>query len=63
MLVSKISSLAFESHQESWHARFSREFVLENAKLNLQINNMKFNNEFYNQIKGTVMGKIFASTY
>ena len=24
---------------------------------------MKFNNEFYNQIKGTVMGTIFAPTY
>ena len=24
---------------------------------------MKFNNEFYNQIKGTAMGTIFAPTY
>ena len=24
---------------------------------------MKFNNEFYNQIKDTVMGTIFAPTY
>ena len=24
---------------------------------------MKFNNEYYNQIKGTAMGTIFASTY
>ena len=24
---------------------------------------MKFNNEYYNQIKGTTMGTIFAPTY
>ena len=24
---------------------------------------MKFNNEFYNQIKGTTMGTIFVATY
>ena len=29
----------------------------------LQNNNMKFDNEFYNQIKGTAMGTIFAPTY
>ena len=28
----------------------------------LQNNNMKFNNEFYNQIKGTAMSTIFAPT-
>ena len=45
------------------HARFNKEFVLECAKFILQNNNMKFNNEFYNQIKGTAMGTIFAPTY
>ena len=35
----------------------------ECAKFILQNNNMKFNNEFYNQIKGTAMGTIFAPTY
>ena len=47
-----------ENHPESLH-----EFVLECAKFILQNNNMKFNNEFYNQIKGTAMGTIFAPTY
>ena len=44
-----------ENHPESLHARFNKEFVLECAKFILQNNNMKFNNEFYNQIKGTAM--------
>ena len=51
-----------ENHPERLHARFNNEFVLECAKFSLQ-NNMKFNNEFYNQIKGTTMGTIFAPTY
>ena len=32
-------------------------------KFILQNNNMKFNNEFYNKIKGTTMRVIFAPTY
>ena len=52
-----------ENHSEILHARFNKEFVLECAKFILQNNNMKFNNEFYNQIKGTSMGTIFTSTY
>ena len=42
-----------ENHPESLHARFNKEMILECARLILQNNNMKFNNEFYNQIKGT----------
>ena len=52
-----------ENHPESLHVRFNKEFVLECAKCILQNNNMKFYNEFYNQIKGTTMGTIFAPTY
>ena len=52
-----------EKHPESSHARLIKEFVLECAKFILQNNNMKFNDEFYNQIKGTAMGTIFAPTY
>ena len=52
-----------ENHPESLHTRFNKEFVLEFAKFILQNNNMKFRNGFYNQIKGTAMGTIFASTY
>ena len=56
-----------ENHPESLHARFNKEFVLEKfkicAKFILQNNNLKFNNKFYNQIKGTAMGTIFAPTY
>ena len=52
-----------ENHPESLHARFNKEFVLECAKFILQNNNMKFNNEYYNQIKSTAMGTIFAPTY
>ena len=52
-----------ENHSESLHARFNKEFVSECAKFILQNNNMKFNNESYNQIKGTAIGAIFAPTY
>ena len=41
----------------------NKEYVLECAKFILQNDNMKFNNEFYNQIKGAAMGTIFAPTY
>ena len=47
-----------ENHPKSLHARFNKEFVLECAKFILQNNNMKFNNEYYHQIKGTAMGTI-----
>ena len=52
-----------ENYPESSHARSNKEFVLECAKFILQNNNMKFNNELCNQIKGTEMCTIFASTY
>ena len=52
-----------ENHPESLHARFNKEFVLECGKFVLQNNNMEFNNEFYNQIKGTTMGTIFTPAY
>ena len=52
-----------ENYSESLHARFNKKFVSECAKFILQNNDMKFNNEFYNQIKGTGMGTIFAPTY
>ena len=52
-----------EKHpEESLHARFNKEFLLECAKFILQ-NNMKFNNEFYSQSKGTAMGTISTPTY
>ena len=43
--------------------KINKECVLECVKFILQNNNMKFNNEFYNQIKGTAKGIIFAPTY
>ena len=52
-----------ENHPESLHARFNKEFALKCTKFILQNNNMKFNNEYYNQIKGTAMGTTFAPTY
>ena len=52
-----------ENHPENLHARLKKEFVLECAKFILQNNNMKSNNEFYNQIKVTAMGAIFVPTY
>ena len=52
-----------ENHPESLHARFNKVFVLEYAQFILQNNNMKFNNEYYNQVKGTAMASVFAPTY
>ena len=45
---------------ESLHPRFSKEFVLESVKFMLENNNLNFDNEYFNQIKGTAMGTIFA---
>ena len=52
-----------ENHLESLQARFKKELIFECAKFILKNNNMKFNNEFYNQIKGTALGSIFAPPY
>ena len=51
-----------ENHPEGLHARFNNQFVLECAKVILQTNNMKFNNEFYNHMKGVAICTTFAST-
>ena len=41
----------------------TKSFVLDCAKTILQNNNMKFNKDFYKQIKGKLMGAIFAPHY
>ena len=51
-----------ENHLENLHARFNNELVLGCAKLILENNNMKFNNGFYNKIKGTATGTIVTPT-
>ena len=43
--------------------RFSKELVFESFKFVLENINLKFDNEYFNQIKGTAMGAIFAPTY
>ena len=45
------------------HPRFSKKFVLESVKLILENKNVNFDNEYFHQVKGTVMGTIFAPTY
>ena len=52
-----------ENHPESLHARFNKGFVLKCGKFILRNNNIKFNNESYNQIKNTAIGTIFIPTY
>ena len=47
----------------SLHPRFPNELVLESVKFILENNNLNFDNEYFNQIKGTAMGTIFAPTY
>ena len=48
---------------ESLLPRFSKELVFESVKFVLENTNLKFDNEYFNQIKGTAMGTIFAPTY
>ena len=48
---------------ESLHSRFSKEFVLKSVEFVLENNNLNFDNEYFNQIKGTAIGTIFAPTY
>ena len=48
---------------ESLHPRFSKEFVLESVEFILENNNLNFDNEYFNQIKGTAMGTIFVPNY
>ena len=52
-----------DNFPESLHARFSKEFVLESVRFILENNNLNFDNECFNKIKGTTMGTIFAPTY
>ena len=47
----------------SLNPRFSKEFVLESSKFILENNNLKFDVDYFNQIKGIVIGTIFAPTY
>ena len=55
--------LDLDEFPESLHPRFSKEFFLESAKFILENNNLNFNNEYFNQIKGVAMGAILSSTY
>ena len=48
---------------ESLHPRFPKEFVLESVKFIYENNNLNFDNEYFNQIKGTAMGTIFTPTF
>ena len=43
--------------------RFSKLFIKEGLKVILENNNFRFNDRFYNQIKGTAMGTKVAPTY
>ena len=45
------------------HPRLSKEFVLESVKFILENNNLKFDNDYFNQIKGTSNGYHLCPTY
>ena len=55
--------LDLDEFPESLYPRFSKEFVLESAKFILENNNLNFDNEYFNQLKGVAMGAILSSTY
>ena len=50
-------------YQEDLHSRFRKEFILESVNFILKNNRLTFDSEFYLQIKGIAMGKIFTSFY
>ena len=50
-------------YQEDLHSRFREEFILESVNFILKNNRLTFDSEFYLQIKGIAMGKIFTSFY
>ena len=48
---------------ETLNSRFNKSFIIESTEFILQNNNMKFDDNYFKQIKGTAMGTIFAPTY
>ena len=50
-------------YPESIHSRFNKSFILEALKLVLKNNHFVFNEEFFHQVVGTVMGTAVAPTY
>lgn len=51
------------NHPESLSTRFKNVFILGYVKFLLETNNMKFNNEFFSQIKSIVFVTIFTPSY
>ena len=51
------------NNRQSINPRFTKQFVLEAASFMLSNNSMTFDEMFYLQIQGIVMGTIFAPTY
>ena len=65
LVIYSLQAIKYWLHKfpESLHPRFSKEFVFESVEFILEDYNLKFDNNFFNQIKGTAMGIIFAPTY
>ena len=59
----EVLSYWIDKHPGNLHGKFNKKFVLESARLILENNNCKFNNEFFVQINSIAMGTIFAFTY
>ena len=51
------------TYQENLHSKLKKEFVLESSNFIRKNNTLTFDSEFYLQIKGTTMGRIFSPTY
>ena len=48
--------------QEDLHPRFKKKIISELGNFILKNNTLKFDSQFYLQIKGTLMSKVFAAT-
>ena len=48
--------------QEDLHPRFKKKIISELGNFILKSNTLKFDSQFYLQIKGTLMSKVFAAT-
>ena len=50
-------------YPELIHRRFNKEFIIKGIEIILENNNFLFNDQYYNQKKGTAMGTKVAPTY
>ena len=56
-------SFWIDKHTDLLIKRFDKDFIIKGLKIVLENNNFVFNNQYFNQSKGTAMGTKVAPTY